>query len=151
MQQGPEFLHAILTQEELMIRLLISLVLLIPLTACGSFKPLPTTHTWEAPPSLETAKTTMPVYFRSILKDPSSATYDYGSPFKGHINEGLIYGGDVSWVGWVYPVRINAKNSYGGYTGATEYYVMYRGNNIFHHMEAKVWHFNEGSITNRDR
>jgi hypothetical protein len=53
--------------------------------------------------------------FEETLKDPYSAHYEIGSPYQGKVWRGLLFGGDG--YGWVVDARINAKNSFGGYTG----------------------------------
>lgn len=64
------------------------------------------------------------------LKDPYSSKYTFASPFKGYINHKET--GDLFWKGWVVPFTLNAKNSYGGYTGGVEYYALFDSNgNIF--------------------
>ena len=69
------------------------------------------------------AKTdTIKEYFSVVLKDPDSANYKFGSPVKAYCNKGLAFGGKLAWTGWVLPFSINAKNSYGGYTGFKGYY-----------------------------
>lgn len=56
-------------------------------------------------------------YFDLVLKDPESARYRFGPPVPGYSNAGLIYGGGVAHVGYIVDVAVNAKNSFGGYTG----------------------------------
>jgi hypothetical protein len=76
-------------------------------------------------------------YFEVILKDPDSAKYRFSAPVKAYGNEGLIYGGDVSWLGWLVDVDVNAKNSYGGYTGAKQYMVFFKGDRVFKHVKGR--------------
>ena len=57
----------------------------------------------------------------SRLKDPFSARYNFGQPQKGVSQDGWARGGKKHF-GWIVPVSINAKNSYGGYTGDKQYY-----------------------------
>lgn len=52
------------------------------------------------------------------LKDPDSAKYHFFEPKKG-------YTAGTSHFGFVVPVGINAKNSYGGYTGYQMYYFVF--------------------------
>jgi len=58
------------------------------------------------------------------LKDPESAKYDFGYPKKGYSQDGWAAGGAVHF-GYIVPVKINAKNSYGGYTGYKQYQYLY--------------------------
>jgi hypothetical protein len=50
------------------------------------------------------------------LKDPYSAMYRFEKPRKGFGQDGMLLGGKRHY-GWVMSVWINAKNSFGGYTG----------------------------------
>jgi hypothetical protein len=50
--------------------------------------------------------------FEMLLKDPQSAQYKWLDPYK----EALRASGKVDF-GWVQPVLVNSKNSYGGYNG----------------------------------
>lgn len=59
-------------------------------------------------------------YFESVLKDPYSAIYDFGSVNTGWLRESILNGRDLHY-GYVLDVKVNAKNSFGGYTGATPY------------------------------
>jgi hypothetical protein len=58
------------------------------------------------------------------LLDPYSAVYRFESPHKGSVKDGVFVGGKVHY-GWIVPVWINAKNSFGGYAGAKLYFVMF--------------------------
>lgn len=46
------------------------------------------------------------------LKDPLSAMYKYAEPYKGWCKSGF-----GTYYGWLVRVSVNAKNSYGAYTG----------------------------------
>lgn len=57
----------------------------------------------------------------SRLKDPDSAKFKFFEPRKGFTESTRHFG-------YVVPVGINAKNSYGGYTGyQAHYFVYYQG------------------------
>ncbi|RKF36715.1 hypothetical protein [Paraburkholderia fungorum] len=65
-------------------------------------------------------------YMENVLKDPDSARYDYlNSPQSGwrRTSNGLKFG-------YVVCVNINARNSYGGYTGAQPSYFMLRDGTV---------------------
>jgi hypothetical protein len=62
------------------------------------------------------------------LKDPYSAVYRFESPRKGSVKDGIFVGGKTHY-GWIVPVWINAKNSFGGYVGAQLFYVMFFAEN----------------------
>lgn len=76
-------------------------------------------------------------YFHEILKDPYSAKYRFEAPQKAYMNTGLAYGGGVKWQGWLVDVRINAKNSFGGYIGEKPYMILFRGENVFKHIKGR--------------
>ena len=59
-----------------------------------------------------------------LLKDPASATYQFAEPRKGMTQDGWAVGGK-KYFGYIVPVSINAKNSFGGYTGAKQYYFLF--------------------------
>ncbi|WP_071531994.1 hypothetical protein [Kosakonia radicincitans] len=61
-------------------------------------------------------------HFNVVLKDPESARYTFMPPYKGYSQDGALAesGGGVRF-GYVVPVLVNAKNSYGGYTGNHQY------------------------------
>ena len=61
-------------------------------------------------------------HMSGVLKDPYSARYEFfGPPTSGW--QGV---GSGRRFGWRICATINAKNSYGGYTGAKLYYFMIR-------------------------
>lgn len=65
-------------------------------------------------------------YMSSILKDPESARYTFEPPFKAYSQDGSLSstaGGVV--YGYAAGVQVNAKNSYGGYTGNQLYVFMF--------------------------
>lgn len=65
-----------------------------------------------------------------LLKDPESATYQrVGGPVPGQTQRPMLQGGAIQ-TGWGFCYLINAKNSYGGYTGAEPYYFVFRGNRL---------------------
>lgn len=65
-------------------------------------------------------------YIKATLKDPDSAKFTWlNDPKKGW----YMWRGKTKY-GWVVCVAVNAKNSYGGYTGNKAYYHLLQGNNI---------------------
>lgn len=54
------------------------------------------------------------------LKDPESARYRFGTPYKAYAVDGLL-GGSKRYFGYEVEVGVNAKNSYGGYAGESLY------------------------------
>ncbi len=61
------------------------------------------------------------------LKDPDSAQYKFKAPYKGYVCKPPIQGGGVDKFGWLVDVQVNAKNSYGGYTGYKRYLFIFKG------------------------
>ncbi len=64
------------------------------------------------------------------LKDEESARYRFGEVQKAYCNNGLLGGGKLVWSGWVLPVELNGKNSYGAYTGYTQHYARYENGKL---------------------
>lgn len=65
----------------------------------------------------------------NTLKDPYSAVYTFGEPRKGVAQDGLLRGGR-KYFGWIVPVQLNAKNSFGAYTGNKQYYFFFYNRRI---------------------
>lgn len=55
-------------------------------------------------------------YMEKSLKDPESARYKFFAPSKGWTR---LHG--QTFFGWFVTAQVNAKNSFGGYTGAQTY------------------------------
>jgi|GEM_PF-1879585 len=89
-------------------------------------------------PNVETKFGNKPDYSESelkrvmgaTLKDEESARYRFGELQKAYCNNGLLGGGKLVWSGWVLPVELNGKNSYGAYTGYTQHYARYEDNKL---------------------
>ncbi len=103
----------------------------------GAYAPLPEGYSFGDVPG--NAEERIQSHFSQVLKDPSSAQYKIGNPFKAHCNLGILYGGKVSWAGWAYPVSVNAKNSYGGYVGFQDYVALLDGNDKVADYQASEW------------
>ena len=65
-------------------------------------------------------------YFKETLKDPESARIEWGDLRRGYVVNGLVTGRGTEY-GHIQIVRVNAKNSFGAYTGWQTYYIMFRG------------------------
>ncbi len=65
-------------------------------------------------------------HMSAVLKDPESARYTFETPFKGYSQDGSMSStnGGVIY-GYILGVQVNAKNSYGGYTGNQLYVFMF--------------------------
>ncbi|AYN10175.1 MULTISPECIES: hypothetical protein [Pseudomonas] len=63
-------------------------------------------------------------YFEGVLKDPDSAKYKFSPIQKSHIVSSAWEGRQL-YAGYVMTVKVNAKNSYGGYTGNEDYVFLF--------------------------
>ena len=81
----------------------------------------------------------------SGLKDPDSARFRFHEPVKGSMGRGLL---KPKVHGWIVKMLVNAKNSYGGYTGEHPHWYLYRGSNIVQSLhDWQVPDFNWGMIS----
>ena len=81
---------------------------------------------------------TVKEYFQRNLKDPLSAQYRFGTPYKGYLRDAPIAGGNPNVFGYVVECGVNAKNSYGGYTGE-KYYRMFVKDNAATPITPNQW------------
>lgn len=65
-------------------------------------------------------------FLGSYLKDPDSARIEWQSVYRGWLRDARMRGGALKF-GHVLEARVNAKNSYGGYTGYKDYSFLFRG------------------------
>lgn len=66
-------------------------------------------------------------YFNSNLKDPASIQYkSISPPRKGYVRIANDWVGSSTVYGYMVDATINAKNSYGGYTGFKTYSFLFR-------------------------
>jgi len=63
----------------------------------------------------------------TMLRDPQSAIYEFGEPFKVTCR-GRLFRMRDRWQGWSTEVWVNARNGYGGYAGRELYYVLFVNN-----------------------
>lgn len=97
----------------------------ILLSGCAGLAPLPPNADFGPPPvAYEEA---IKAHMEAKLKDPDSAKYRFGQPRKGYANKGMALGGQVIFVGYVVPFQVNAKNSFGGYTGFKPFQALVHG------------------------
>ncbi|MCC7146095.1 MAG: hypothetical protein IT443_06585 [Phycisphaeraceae bacterium] len=85
------------------------------------------------------AKAKAEAWMRGILKDPESASFEWASFKQGWAAEGLFYGGGYLY-GYLLDGWVNARNSFGGYTGRKRYVFMFHNGEI-----AAVWGETEGT------
>ncbi|MCY1250095.1 hypothetical protein D9M71_818300 [compost metagenome] len=67
----------------------------------------------------------MKEYFNGTLKDPYSAQYQFSKVEKGYII-GSAFEGKPLYAGYIMSANVNAKNSYGGYTGNQGYQFLFQ-------------------------
>jgi hypothetical protein len=60
------------------------------------------------------------------LKDPMSAVYNFRLPLRKAVVRSGMLDNFTKYYGWVVEVSVNAKNSFGGYTGAKTYFILIR-------------------------
>jgi hypothetical protein len=94
-------------------------------------EPLPSGFDYGPPPSdIEQA---VEAYFQRTLKDPESARYEYETGLiKVSCIQNIFKASQKSaWDPyWAAVVRINARNSYGGYTGNKRYSALFVGDSV---------------------
>jgi len=75
-------------------------------------------------PTTTFAKDSASTWIKMRLKDPDSAQITYGDIDRGWFREG--FGGKTRYA-WRLPTSVNAKNSFGGYTGAKPWMFYFHG------------------------
>ncbi len=78
-------------------------------------------------------------YFEHKLKDPFSAQYELHEPIKAYLRKAPISGGAPYIWGYIVYVRVNAKNSYGGYVGWREHRLFIRNGRIHGEVLKNPW------------
>jgi hypothetical protein len=120
----------------------------VTLAACAtSFQPLPADYNFGPPP--KDTEPAIRAFFETRLFDADSARYQLGDVFAGQCNEGLLYGGGVSWAGWAQNIMINAKNRFGGYVGYQPYTVLFQGGQVVQEIDGTDFGFYSGGICRR--
>lgn len=84
---------------------------------------------YGSPISQEQAETRVQQYFNGVLKDPYSAQYQFSPVQKGYIIGSAMEGRPL-YAGYMITVYVNAKNSYGGYTGAQAYSFLFQNGKL---------------------
>lgn len=116
------------------VRLSCMMAILVALLAgCASAPPTPdqlASADYGSPVSQKEAQAKASAFLRRYLKDPDSANIEWGTVGTGWVREAPIYGGTLRF-GYVLEANINAKNSFGGYTGYRPYrFLFYNGSLI---------------------
>lgn len=73
----------------------------------------------------EQAEQRVKQYFSGTLKDPASAQYQFSQAQKGYIIGSAVEGKPL-YAGYIISVNVNAKNSFGGYTGYQGYQFLFQ-------------------------
>lgn len=84
---------------------------------------------YGAPITEEKAISIADQFLENRLKDKSSAKIEWGSFNKSWLREGIIHGGGTKY-GYQLMARVNAKNSFGGYTGWKQYVFLLRDDRV---------------------
>ena len=114
------------------LQLLLSSALLLLSFGCATTPPTAeeiANADYGVPVSQDDAETKASAYFHNRLKDPMSATYEWQPVYKGWITEAPIYGGHHRF-GYRLDGQVNAKNSFGGYTGFKQYWLLFQNGEI---------------------
>lgn len=106
---------------------LLGAVFFLALTACAFQQPRSDADYGAVPGDYQQL---IVAYYQDILKDPESAKYKFELPQRAYGNTGLAYGGGVTWIGMAVRIQINAKNSFGGYTGFKPYTVFFTNGRV---------------------
>ncbi len=104
-------------------------LLLVLLTACT----MPVKQSdieaaqYTAKPTQQEAEKQIRSYLNTALKDPDSLKLSCQTIKKGWARQ---YRDHTAEFGWVKPCTVNAKNSFGGYTGGTSYIFLFTTNGL---------------------
>jgi hypothetical protein len=105
----------------------------IGLSACTNVKPPNSTEialaNYGPAPTQEDAERHAKLFLDLSLKDPDSAKWTCDSIYKGWMQDAGWQGGKVHY-GWRLDCNVNAKNSFGAYTGAKSYNFMFRDSKL---------------------
>lgn len=72
-------------------------------------------------------------HFNAVLKDSESARIKFHEARRAWQKDGSLRGGTLHG-GWLLVAEVNAKNSYGGYTGFQNYYLFFE-NGVMYRLE----------------
>ncbi|MDQ7962786.1 hypothetical protein RDI61_01800 [Pseudomonas plecoglossicida] len=84
---------------------------------------------YGTPINQDQAEVRVKEYFDGVLKDPDSAKYKFSPIQKSHIVSSAWEGRQL-YAGYVMTVKVNAKNSYGGYTGNEDYVFLFHNGEL---------------------
>lgn len=123
-------------------RIAIAAALLVVLSGCAG---QPTAEQIAAldygpPISQEAAEAQAKEAISSRLKDPYTAQFQFGPVYQGYVTGSALEGRKLS-PGYLMDVQVNARNSYGGYTGYTPYKFLF-----FNGKLAGAWRFSKQGL-----
>ncbi len=110
----------------------LSLVLSLFLVGCASGPPTAEEFAkadYGTPITQQAAQDKAQSWLKGVLKDPSSAQYDWGTVQSGWARKAPIEGGKLIW-GYRLEAKINARNSFGGYNGYKPYVFMFKNGEL---------------------
>ena len=113
----------------------------LALGGCGSIKPvdpdvLASADYGDYPDDYEVI---IKKYFETSLKDPFSARYQFGKPFKAFLRNAPVMGGEPVFYGYMVYTNVNAKNSYGAYVGWEEYRLLIHNKSVVGRASNNPW------------
>ncbi|MBM6442366.1 hypothetical protein JQF37_01825 [Pseudomonas sp. MIL9] len=85
-------------------------------------------------PSQSQAESEIKGYFGRVLKDPYSAQYQFSQPRQGYMI-GNAFEGRKLYTGFIIFVDVNARNSFGGYTGNKSYQFLFKDGRMIRGLE----------------
>lgn len=104
------------------------LLTMILMTGCASAPTAEQISAADYGPVPERHEETVKSHMSMMLKDPGSATYTFtNGPAKMWLGGGIF--GQLKY-GWGVCALVNAKNSFGGYTGAKKYFFLIRNDAV---------------------
>jgi hypothetical protein len=113
---------------------------LLLLSACASGPPTREellSADYGSPIAQQDAEARAKEFLKEYLKDPASAIYEWNPVYNGWVREAPLSGGGLKF-GYLLDGNINAKNSYGGYTGFAPYQFFFHNGNIINVLEYGV-------------
>jgi hypothetical protein len=75
-------------------------------------------------------KAAIKIFMQMYLKDPESARYQFSQPHQGWAKEPPWAFNGPEYTGYFVLADVNAKNSFGGYTGAKPYLFVFKNNQL---------------------
>ena len=67
-----------------------------------------------------------------------TAVFKFSEPTRAYTNFGSLWGGEISWYGWIVDIELNAKNRLGGYVGFESYIILFDDNEVFEVRESEI-------------